>query len=299
MYPLDEWRLCCAVRRAQEVRPRKDTEMRASAVECMHACRNHLGEATKMFEAKWGKGAVTRPARFIKRWAAAFKINRSLADKRRSGRPRKIPEQHAKAMVQNFVAGFQPQGSTNRLGFSSIAQGVRLSQLLGKYKEDLGVSNRTMMRSMRRARPSLKRRKEETSQPFTAEQMLRRLMDSKQLVSMPRHYFRRIVWIDAAKIWVHLDSKYVWVDTLARRRAGVLDKRAAGKRGEQVCLAYYLAVNYHLGTVHFELTAGTKGSGIKSVRAEKVCTQPCQVQCMHAIANGRLVHAFCYIPLTP
>ena len=179
-------------------------------------------------------------------------------------RPSKLEEKQIKVATEIFAAGFKQRGSDVSMPFSSFNQALRLSKQLAKIVSTAKVHPKTLWRAIKASKPTLKQRSLEIYQPLSESQKQARLEACQTFIDMPRRMLklllRRIVWIDAAKIWVSVDkNNKVWVDTSSESTLLVPDHRAAGKRCPKVCLAYYAAVNSEIGPVYFGLTSGTQG----------------------------------------
>ena len=72
------------------------------------------------------------------------------------------------------------------------------------------ASTKTLWRAIKEARPAMKSRSLEVYQPMSAGQKKARLARCKTLMRMGKKqlsaFLRRVVWIDAAKIWVAVDK---------------------------------------------------------------------------------------------
>lgn len=86
--------------------------------------------------------------------------------------------------------------------FTFIREGVLKSLVLNLISKVTGVSNKTILRSVKRVRPTVCQRMERFHQPLSTAQEAARVRAWRQLVKQPRHYFRRVLRIDAAKFWV-------------------------------------------------------------------------------------------------
>ena len=234
---------------------------RHEAYTCYLESGGKLNKAAQLFGERLDYKCMARPEGFIKRWAQAGKEMRpwdKIAPGR--GRHRLLNEADEANAVKALVTGFKQRGSNQRKQFTSIGQACMKSPVLQEIQRRTGATNRTMLNSMKRSSKTLCRRTEDLHQPLSDSQRNKRFLASRKLIQKNRHYFRRTIWIDAAKFWVDVESKQVWTDgSVPKDVLRLPDPRAKGKRGNVVCLAYYAAVNEELGPVHIKLTSGTKG----------------------------------------
>lgn len=266
--------MICAEAMCQKRGTRAPVFFRRLAVSCFDHRNGNIRWATKDFKARAGNDCVKRPREFVRRWSKAVKQRSNFEEQHRSGRPRKLPDEAARTASQLFAAGFRQVGSGNVCHYSSIAQALALCPGLRDIKREAGVSDYTLIESMKRANPVLQKRRQETTQPMSAALKQRRLRVAKELDKKPRSYFKRIFWIDAAKLWIHVaGNRQVFVDVTSGPPPLLHDPRAPGKRSSKVALAYYAAVNEMLGPVHLELTSGTLGYSGKKLKEAKVLSR--------------------------
>ena len=242
----------------------------------MIKCDNNLKKAKQLLVQRMGHAIPAKSYAFLRRWNLAFKEGRYTTDCHRTGAPSKLEEKQIKVATEIFAAGFKQRGSDVSMPFSSFNQALRLSKQLAKIVSTAKVHPKTLWRAIKASKPTLKQRSLEIYQPLSESQKQARLEACQTFIDMPRRMLklllRRIVWIDAAKIWVSVDkNNKVWVDTSSESTLLVPDHRAAGKRCPKVCLAYYAAVNSEIGPVYFGLTSGTQG-------LPKTTFQPAKVQ---------------------
>jgi hypothetical protein len=239
-------------------------QWRHLAIECFYESRGKMSEAVKLFKIKTEHKCMSRPSSFIARWVRASKQNRPLnKDAPRPGRPWKLIDGLAVKAAESLC---------QQLQFSSVKEAIAESTVLRVIQQGTGATAQTMMNNMRRVKPSLCQRMEHFYQPLSDIQKDRRLRACRLLTKQPRHYFRRILFIDAAKFWVTLGKgRKVWID---RQQPKTLlspkDSRANGKKGQPICLAYYAAVNEELGPVYIKLTSGTRGYKGSQLKDHKV-----------------------------
>jgi len=205
-----------------------------------------------------------------------------------------MSDEEAKPAAETFSNGYLQNNSNKVLGFRSVAEAVRKCEQLADLQKATGVSSRTLLDNMRRVMPRLKRRKEQHSLPLSAQQMEARLLDSIWWLEkcQSRSYMKRFIWLDAAKFWVDLgDPQHVWVDLDKANIFSLVDSRAKGKRGKQICLAYYCAFSKDLGPIWIGLTSGTKGYTGKHLKVLEVTSHRpdkhiwCGARCPYAAAH--------------
>lgn len=230
-----------------------------------------MADAVKAFKAEAEGRCMARPEKFIARWAKAFHSNGTVEDGGHKGRHTMLDIAQAKAAADIFCQGYKQKGSSVTLHYLSIREGISKSPQLQHIQRETGASDRTILRSMKRVLPTLCMRTERFSQTLSASQKKERLRVSKIMVKKTRSYFKRTIWIDAAKFYIDTGpSRRVWVDSGRHNLLDLEDGRAPGKRGHKVCLAYYGAVSEDLGPVHIQLTSGTKGYKGRHLKPFKV-----------------------------
>lgn len=244
----------------------------------MIKCDYNLKKAKQLLVERMGHAIPSKAYAFLRRWNLAFKEGRYTTDRHRTGAPSKLEEKQIKVATELFAAGFKQRGSDVSMPFSSFNQALRLSKQLAEILSTAKVHPKTLWRAIKASKPTLKQRSLEIYQPLSESQKQARLEACKEFMDMPKRQLklllRRIVWIDAAKIWVSIDkNNKVWVDTSSESTLLVPDDRAEGKRCPKVCLAYYAAVNSEIGPVYFGLTTGTQGLPKSVFQPAKVLTQ--------------------------
>ena len=206
----------------------------------------------------------SKPYQFLRRWRQAYDAGRFFTDARRRRRKRKLSPEEVEVASAIFLAGYKEKGMEFRLPYSSLNQALHSNKELASILSRTQASTKTLWRAIKEARPAMKSRSLEVYQPMSAGQKKARLARCKTLMRMGKKqlsaFLRRVVWIDAAKIWVAVDkNNKVWVDVTSNNMLQLADTRAPGKRSARVCLAYYAPVNSEIGPVNLGMTAGTQG----------------------------------------
>ena len=183
------------------------------------------------------------------------------------GRPKKLSDEQALKAAKLFAKGYKQLGTGLTLHFTSTRHATSKSPELHKICKEAGVSPRQLFDRMRQAMPTLKKRSMTFIQPLDQKLKEERVRLLRQNCS----YFDRIIWIDAAKSCISLDKHQgVWVNVEWHNKLITEDRRAPGKRGQKICLAYYAAVNHVLGPVWIGLTTGTKGCKKTALKTYRV-----------------------------
>ena len=236
----------------------------------MVECHGNKKAAVRLFKDKLGSKCPAKPKRFIDQWDTRVRSGKGCENLKAPGPKRKISPEIASKAAAIFLAGFKQRGSGQQLYFESLNQALRLSSRRNELRDilrDHQICTKTLWRAIRRAAPKMTTRSLTFYKKFTAVQMNTRLRVCRFFLKMRnvemQNYLRTVVWIDAAKIWVHVPkNQQVWVDSGSLKDDDSLlipDERAPGKRGDKICLAYYAAVNHEIGPVYFKLTTGTVG----------------------------------------
>ena len=202
---------------------------------------NDLSKATAEFRRQLPR-AVKKPRRFVERWTAIYR-ERGIHKPHRPRRPKKLSDEQALKAAKLFAKGYKQLGSGLTLHFTSMRQATSKNPELQKICTEAGVSPRQLFDRMRQAMPTLKKRSMTFIQPLGQKLKEDRVRVCKRLLRQNRNYFDRMIWIDAAKFWVSLDKhQSVWVNVEWDNKLITEDRRAPGKRGQKICLAYYAII---------------------------------------------------------
>jgi hypothetical protein len=250
---------------------RPPTAWRRLAVKCYHGSEDNMANTVKAIKAQIKGKCMGRPKKYIARWAAAFQNKGTVEDGGHKGRHRMLDDAQAEAAADIFCQGYKQKGASITLHYLSVQEGISKSIKLQQIQQETGACDRTILRSMKRVLPTLCMRTQRFSQTLSTSQRKEPLRVSKIMVKKTRSFFKRIIWIDAAKFYIDTGPpRRVWVDSGRHNLLDLVDGRAPGKRGQHVCLAYYRAVSEDLGPVHIQLTSGTKGCNGRHLKSFKV-----------------------------
>lgn len=250
---------------ARRIRGKNATEpMRLYAFAAMSQSNGNLKKASEAYNAwsaKQGYPKMLRVRRFLTKWHKRYLETGTVQAIKPKGRTRIVKASDAKRASEILAAGSEKEKSGKQQHFGTLREGLQESEELRQIRNRYKVSDLTFMRAMQAQNPKLKQRVQETVQPYPEQVKIDRLKAAKFLKRQPKHFFKRILWIDAAKVYCRIDNKRkVWVDITTTPHPPVLfDKKAAGKRCKTFVLAYYAAVNSELGPVHICLTSGCQG----------------------------------------
>ena len=129
---------------------------RLAAVKCIYRTNGNMKEAIALLRATLGSQCPPEPGAFITRWQKALEEQGHLQDAPRSGQPRKLSDEDAERAAEILSAGYRQKGSDKVLRFTSVAAASSKSPELAAIQRGAGASNKTMMRDMKRVKPSLK-----------------------------------------------------------------------------------------------------------------------------------------------
>lgn len=237
--------------------------MRSYAAAC-YTTAGSGAAAAALFTARYGPGAVARPSRFCKKWGTRLQQTGSVEDAYRCGPAHKVSDAAARQASKAFKAG---AGSGDAVdGYSSIEQACTSNATLQAALAEAGCTARTLLRRMRQVDPYLVRRVLRIRPPLSAVNQAKRLQLARLHLQRWHNnptYFRRVIWLDAKKIYVGAPKgRAIWCDS---RRGGnwlVATHPALSSSGGasvNIRLEYYAAVNAELGAVDMVWCSTTTG----------------------------------------
>lgn len=246
------------------------TEIRNFAANCYEAASFSQPAAAALFNQRYS-GAIARPGRFCKKWHEQRKRTGSVNNRPGQGRKRKVSAEDAKQAAFIFRQGTAHGRPADN--FASVKEACAESDDFNKIR--LRSANggplpcdRTMLRAMRRALPTLATRTLRYKPPLSSKNRKWRLSTAKKNLQRMHDnptYFDRVVWVDSKTIWsTPPKHRTVWVDT-AMLQPGDLVVTSQGltssgkKKAPRVRLEYYACVNSILGPIDMCFVTGTTG----------------------------------------
>jgi hypothetical protein len=153
-----------------------------------------------------------------------------------------------------------PRGPLAGIGFPTLHDALQYSTELRSILERSKCSPATLLRHMRRAQPNLVQRAQRFRPPLSKKNRALRLELARRnlrLLHDKPTYWRRVIWVDAKKLWVKPKGGLVWTDR--RRPLPPLPFPGFSSSGKSVLLHYYAAVNADLGPIGMVFVTGTPG----------------------------------------
>lgn len=257
--------------------------MRTYAASC-YATSESPAAAAALLKERYGTGAPARPARFCKKWGERMAAAHTVHDAARPGRPTKVSAQAAATASSALKAGSGGGGAVE--GYRSLAAALHANPTLKRVVCTAQCSPRTLLRRMRQVDPSLVKRRLSFRPPLSLVNRQKRLAIAKQHLQRWHNqptYFRRVMWLDAAKIkLLGRAATSVWCDANQSSSERVVTHPALSSRGQAskcIRLEYYAAVNTETGAIALIWCSTSTGSDkqfkVSAARAHHLpCTHP-------------------------
>jgi len=202
--------------------------------------------------------------RTIEQWGTQFIATGTVFDKRKSGRPTIITDEHANELADLLVEGthIKVKGCSVWRGFRGLDEArlhkPRVQEILSTYRHDLDL--RSVQRRINQVAPWLPacKRTVDFKTELDADTKAERQKVATKLSRKSLKELQGVVFIDAKKLHVkpgagyrvyNKDDKLVVEDALLPK----------GKFTAGIVLYYYAAVNALVGVVMFGWVTGTTG----------------------------------------
>lgn len=244
--------------------PQRQLAMRAYAASC-YATSASPAAAAALFMQRYGSDAPARPARFCKKWGERWAASLSVYDAPRPGRPTKVSAEDAAAASRALKAGRASGGALP--GYSSLAEAINGNATLKRILTKARCSARTLLRRMKQVDTNLAYKPVSFRPPLSAVNKQKRLAIARQHLRRWHEeptYFRRVVFLDAAKIKLMSPAAArIWCDSKQPSSERVVTHPAmtsSGQRGKGIKLEYYAAVNTEVGPVDLIWCSTSSGS---------------------------------------
>lgn len=240
-------------------------EWRAAAVKCYWAACTNLPLAVIFFNEMVPEHTVANPIEFIKYWADAFDERHSVLTKKPSGPEPSISPEQARECVRLLEAGYTSSRGKQKY-FHSLRQACRKSPGLAAVLEEHKIHQDSLLRRMRAAEPKLCRRMLRFLRQLKPSHKRERRRYSKVLLDLHKleakgaalkRLLARCVWLDSKVVYVVPKGMLVYAPKGADLY--VEDARLPQSRYAIKKINYYVAVNWVLGPVYFQVMTGTTG----------------------------------------
>lgn len=224
----------------------------------------------KEWPARFSRAPPKQPVPFMERTIANFDATDSLAPATSPGRPRKIPDRAAAAAAVIFRSGYavtQTVGAGHppiikRRGYETIDDAIAREPRLRAYIARYNVTPETLLASIKRADPTIKRVSVDVKRALTQAEMDYRQARAAEYVRRARAgraFTDRLVFLDeGALVLLNPDEvrHYVYKSTDDYRMADVISVPKM-KAGKEIVLRFYLVANARVGAVLCYPTTGT------------------------------------------
>ena len=245
------------------------THVWATAAELLRRSRGsfthlqHMREAVKLLRQHPGGSAITRPGRFITRWAQRFASKGNIYDAEGRGCKSKLTDEMAGKAVQLLTEGYIDNHG-EPAHYVDINHALVLCKPLEEIRQQAGIKAATLWGRLQRYDPNLKRRLVTLKKRLTEEQKAARQEAAQVLVDKGpalSDYLKRTFWIDAKKLWVvGKRGRYiVYTKEPGKRRPMSHSMAGNQKKQDKVAIHYYAVVNYFKGPVMYVEVSGTTG----------------------------------------
>lgn len=214
----------------------------------------------QLFKKLHGDDRISRPDRFIKRWAARD----TTVAAPKPGRPAKVPIATGRKLAAIADKGWKDPFGTVR-GYSSVAKAIRASPRFAALAVPTGAKPRAIRAAMRRAVPTFGFRRQVVKPALTEAQKKQRRKAARELGRGGRVMRRATVFIDEASWGPEEFHKRVVGDTAKGARV-VSDSRAARTNDERSMFHFAVAVGYGTGAIHIWFLNGSKGTPRKAYK---------------------------------
>lgn len=211
--------------------------------------------------------------KFAQRWLMCFfKTGAVFEDpEQHRGRPRKVPDEVAREMVAQLLAGYwqdvvvpcekgnKSVVERHQRWYRSIHDAYARCEYIREQYDKYGLTDCTLLRSLQYVAPGLRRRHLHPKKALSAVTCNARVELCKRLLSMGsehlRHYLSRVLWIDSKVFYILPRSCWVYAPASADMTA--TDPRLPRNRYNIKKIVYYAVVNALLGAVYIERVTGT------------------------------------------
>lgn len=210
---------------------------------------------------------------YLRTWWDHFVHSGSVADADRSGRPRKVKDEHAKEAAQIIKDGKEithvEKGQTvrHRVHYTSIGEAIRESPRLQEICNTYDLDGEQLLHAMHHADPSLVRRKLFFKHAFTPSELKAR-MDYAALCLRAQQIWGNLlsntIFIDESSIVIDkltASDVWVWCDKHDLDFSDVVPRQLP--KGGKVTIRFIVAVSAHPafahrgGLVYMDFTTGT------------------------------------------
>jgi hypothetical protein len=174
-----------------------------------------------------------------------------------AGHPQKISQQQVQFCLDELLA-WKRHGRADP--YPSIEVLAESRPAVQQVLDDTGITVGTLIRRLKKLRPTLKRVKLRAMKKLTARVKENRLKRCRELVEYEDAQLMRIVWIDAKSMPMLVSNEWGWVDTSDEEVTLELQK-AQTRAAKSIVLNYYIAVCGLAGAVLLYYYTGTTGLG--------------------------------------
>ena len=253
---------------------RKEVAVRVAAVVCVIMAMALDGSPAALFRKQYpeyAKQVKEDHSAFCQRHYNNFIAKGTVADKKRSGRPPKVPPFVAKQasailkagrIVERYTSANATEPVEYHVWYSSIASACKHNQTLDYLCKLYDVAPKKLLKAMQKADPNLVRRTLDVKMWLSESKKKARKAAAERLAERYRQdpgMLDRVYFIDECKIWLSNVAKgkvKVYCDAHDDKVHAVLPCKWMAK-DKDVKLHFLCAVNPVHGPVFIKMTSGT------------------------------------------
>jgi hypothetical protein len=139
--------------------------------------------------------------------------------------------------------------------YESMAEAMQHEAVLRNTVAQCDITPRQLLKNMHAADPTLARGKEKLRRYLTKKHRQARRKAARALLRLPKHYMKRVFWLDAKHLYIVPPTGMVWCDTAELGSLFVEDPKA--KLSHPLCINHYAMVNWFTGPVDLVFVTGT------------------------------------------
>jgi len=224
--------------------------LRAAAVSCYQRAGKDRVKAATLMRQECGDSCPDHTARFIGSCVARYEELHSFKDRRRSGRPPKVPAETAARLASILKEG---KGDGQR--FCDIMDAVVSDGELERQVAQANATKRTLQKAVKKADPKLKHVSVAMKPRLSAEQKEQRRAAAAKLLRRGAKKLKWTVFVDEASCEVvPLKKRKEWIEE-GEEPPPAEDPNKRNFKPEK--LKWEGSVMYGLGAVEFQLLTGT------------------------------------------
>jgi hypothetical protein len=196
---------------------------------------------------------------FCKKWSERFSTTSSISFAPKPGRPKQLSDQQLRTVVGRITKGKAVGGS--RRPYSSYADAVKHDKVVRDIVLKASITVKTLRRRVATDAPgSVVRGTVYIRAVLGDAHKVARLEAAQRNLKRSMEYWKRVFWLDSAKMYLNLHTTYKGLLTGRATVNVISDSRApytSNTKGKK--LKFYAVVNALVGPVAFIPVTGTTG----------------------------------------